>query len=106
MKIKTKIKKWDLTKLKTFTHQREPYVFICVQLFTASWTTAHQAPLPMEFSRHEYLSGVPFPTRGGLSNPGTETESFTSPALAGRFFTTNVTWEAHKKTIAKMKRKS
>ena len=59
----------------------------------------------MEFSRHKYLSGVPFPTQGDLSSPETKTESLTSPALAGRFFTTNVTWEAHKKTIAKMKRK-
>ena len=29
-------------------------------------TVAHQAPLPMGFSRQEYWSGVPFPTPGDL----------------------------------------
>ena len=31
---------------------------------------AHQAPLSMEFSRHEYWSGVPFPTPGDLPDLG------------------------------------
>ena len=31
-----------------------------------------QAPLSMEFSRQEYQSGLPFPSPGGLPNPGTE----------------------------------
>ena len=43
------------------------------------WTVAHQAPLPMEFSRQEYWSGLPFPSPGNLSDPGIEPES---PALA------------------------
>ena len=30
----------------------------------------HQAPLSMEFSRHKYWSGLPFPPPGDLSNPG------------------------------------
>ena len=34
----------------------------CVQLFTTPWTAAHQAPLPMGFSRQEYWSGVPLPS--------------------------------------------
>ena len=29
---------------------------------------AHQAPLPMEFSRQEYWSGFPFPSPGKLDN--------------------------------------
>ena len=33
----------------------------CVWLFGAPWTVAHQAPLPMEFSKQEYWSGVPLP---------------------------------------------
>ena len=33
-----------------------------VWLFTTPWTTAHQAPLPMGFSRQEYWSGVPLPS--------------------------------------------
>ena len=28
-----------------------------VQLFATLWTIAHQAPLPMKFSRQEYWSG-------------------------------------------------
>ena len=30
---------------------------------------AYQAPLPMEFSRQEYWSGLPFPTPRDLPNP-------------------------------------
>ena len=33
-----------------------------VQLFVTPWTVAYQAPPPMGFSRHEYWSGVPFPS--------------------------------------------
>ena len=39
----------------------------------------------MEFSRQEYWSGLPFPSPGDLPEPGME---LTSPALAGKFFTT------------------
>ena len=39
----------------------------------------------MEFSRQEYWSRLPFPSPGDLSDPGIEP---VSPALAGRFFTT------------------
>ena len=35
--------------------------------------------------RQEYWSGLPFPSPGDLPDPVTEP---TSPALAGRFFTT------------------
>ena len=52
------------------------------------WTIAHQAPLPMGFSRQEYWSGLPCPPPGDLANPGIEPEYLTSLALAGRFFTT------------------
>ena len=34
----------------------------CVRLLVTSWTAAHQAPLSMGFSRHEYRSGVPSPS--------------------------------------------
>ena len=53
-----------------------------------------QSPLPMEFSRQEYQSEVPFPTPGDLPDPGIEPQSLVSPGLAGRFFTTSATWEA------------
>ena len=44
-----------------------------------------QALLRMEISRQEYWSGLPFPTPGDSPDPGIQP---TSPALAGRFFTT------------------
>ena len=34
------------------------------------WTVASQAPLSMEFPRQEYWSGLPFPSPGGLLDPG------------------------------------
>ena len=39
----------------------------------------------MEFPRQAYWSRLPFPSLGDLPDPGIEP---TSPALAGRFFTT------------------
>ena len=54
----------------------------------------HQAPLSMGFCMQEYWSGLLCPHAGDLPNPGTEPESFMSPALAGGFFTTGTTWEA------------
>ena len=55
-------------------------------------TVAHQAPLSMGFSRQEYWNGLPFSSIGNLPDPGIEPTSFMSPALAGGFFTTRVTW--------------
>ena len=49
----------------------------------------------MEVSRQEYWEGLPFPTLGDLPNPAIENESLGPPALAGGFFTTGATWEAH-----------
>ena len=46
---------------------------------------------PWGFSRQEYWSGLQFPSPGDLPNPGIEPQSLTSPALAGRFFTTSAT---------------
>ena len=59
------------------------------------WTVARLAPLSMGFSRHEYWSRLPFPSPGDIPDPGIEPASLISPALAGRFFTTSATWEAH-----------
>ena len=41
----------------------------------------------------EYWSGWPCPPPGDLPNTGIEPVSFTSPALADRFFTTLATWK-------------
>ena len=47
----------------------------------------HQASLSMGFPREEYWSGLPFPFPGDLPHPGIEP---TSPALADRFLTTEL----------------
>ena len=44
---------------------------------------AHQAPLSMGCSRQELWSGLPVPPPGDLPNPGIESASLMSPALAG-----------------------
>ena len=65
------------------------------------WTVAHQARLPMELSRQESWSGVPFPTPGDLPNPGLKSESLAlkETSLPGEFFTTSATWEAHSRSL-------
>ena len=69
--------------------------FSHVQLFATLWTVTCQAPLSTGFSKQEYWSGLPCPPPpGDLPDPGIEPASLTSPELAGRFFTTNATWEA------------
>ena len=68
--------------------------FTRVWLFVTLWTVAHQASLSLGFPRQEYQSGLPCRPVGDLPNPGIKPTSLTSPALAGRFFTTGATWEA------------
>ena len=70
--------------------------FSQVCLFVTLWIVAHQTPLTMGFSRQEYWSGLPRPPLGDLPDPGIEPRSPESPALAGGFFTTSVTWETLK----------
>ena len=65
-----------------------------VQLCATLWTVAHQAPLSMGFSGQECWSGSPCPPPGNLPDPGIETVSLTSPALAGGCFATSTAWEA------------
>ena len=69
--------------------------FSRVQLSATLGTVAHHAPLSMGFSRPEYRNGLPGPPSGDLPNPGIQTTSLMSPALAGRFFTVSASWEAH-----------
>ena len=69
--------------------------FSCVWLFTTLWTVAQQAPLSMGFSRQKYSSGLPCPPPVDLPDAGIEPVSLMSLALAGGFFTTSTTWEAH-----------
>ena len=53
-----------------------------VRLFGTPRTVAHQASPSMEFSRHEYRSGLPFPSSGDLPDPGIEPRSPTLQADA------------------------
>ena len=62
-------------------------------LFMTLWTVARQALPSVGFSREEYWNGLPCPLPWDLPSPGTEPASLTSPALAGKFFTTTATWE-------------
>ena len=74
--------------------------FSHVQLFATPWTTAHQAPLSLGFSRPEYWSGLPHPPPGDLPDPGIKPVSLMSPALAARLFTTSATWQTPRKTCS------
>ena len=49
-----------------------------IRLFGTPWIVAHQAPLPMEFPRQEYYSGLSFPPLADLPDPGIKPGS---PAL-------------------------
>ena len=51
--------KWKV-KVKSLSH---------VWLLATPWTTAHQAPLSMGFSRQEYCSGVPLHFTRNVINP-------------------------------------
>ena len=59
-------------------------------------TAARRAPLSMGVSRQEHWSGLTCPPPGDLPDPGVKPTVFTSPALAGGFFTTGATGEAQK----------
>ena len=62
-------------------------------------TVALQAPLSMGFSRREYWSGLPIPPPGDLPHPEIKPTSPTSPALAGRFFTTEPPGKPNLETV-------
>ena len=77
------------------THECMLSHFSHVPLSVTLWSAAHQAPQSIEFSRQGYWSGSPCPPPRDLPGPGVEPTSLLSPALAGTFFTTSATWEAH-----------
>ena len=74
----------DYAMLSCFSH---------VLLFATPWIVAHQAPLPMGFSRQEYWSGLPFPPPRDFLTQGLNPSLLMSPALSGGFLTTSATWE-------------
>ena len=89
--------KVDMIEWLTYTHiptyYFSPISWFCCScmlsrawLFVTIWIVALQA-LSVELSSQEYWSGLPFPTPGDHPDPGIESTSLVSPALAGRFFT-------------------
>ena len=63
------------------------------QLSATQWTATCQAPLSAGFSRQEYWSESPCPPPGIFPTQELKPKSLTSPALAGGFFTTSISWE-------------
>ena len=59
------------------------------------WTIARQASLSMGFSRQELLEWVAMPPSRGSSWLRDRTGIFCVSRVAGEFFTTSATWEAH-----------
>ena len=53
--------------LKRVTHTQKSLSH--VRLFATPWIVAYQAPRSMGFSRHEYWSGLPFPSPLGDGIP-------------------------------------
>ena len=69
-------------KAATFVSAHHVGVLRQVGFFLASWTGAHQAPLPMGLPRQKSHSGLPFPSPGDLLHPGTEPASPVAPVPA------------------------
>ena len=59
-------------------------------------TAAHQPPLSMEFSRQEYLSGLPFPSPEDLPNSGSNLKLLCLLHWQADFYHC-ATWEAYEK---------
>ena len=86
-------------KSKTNNINKIRYLFVCmlscfsrIWLFATLWTVAGQIPVSMGFFKQGYRIRLPFPSPGDLPNPGIDSTSLVSPALAGRFFTTNTSF--------------
>ena len=93
-----RIQRWAgavVSKICCKWHRLLPHVVVivvvqsisCVRLLYNPMDSSPQATLSMSmgFPRKEYQSGLPLPFIGDLPDPGIEPKS---PALAGRFFTT------------------
>ena len=81
---------WCLCRGCSATFFMHAKLFSCVQFFVTLWTVACQAPSSMGFSRQDWERELPW----NPSDPGIESTSLTSPALADRFFTISAAWEA------------
>ena len=87
--------------------KRQGHMYVCMHAKSLQscptlcdlWTTAHQSPLSMGFSRQEYWSGWLCPPPGDLPNPKMEPKSLMSPALQADSLST----ELSGKQIGKIK---
>ena len=70
------VRVWLLCNLPVLV--RVLHRFSHVWIFVTTWTVAHQAPLSMGFSKHEYWSGFPCPPPEDIPHPGIKGAS---PAL-------------------------
>ena len=70
------------------------YVLSHIWFFATPWTTAHQAPLSMEFSSNNTGAGCHFLFQRDLPDPEIEPLSLGSPALAGGLLISWATREA------------
>ena len=80
--------------------------FSHVQLFVTPWTVAHQSPLPVEFSRQEYWSGLPLPSPEDLPDSGIECRSLalqvdSLPSQPPGKYLDTVKWKELKTTLKK-----
>ena len=82
------------TNLNVYTHMFIEALFIVLKTLKQP-LMERSVPLPMEFSRQEHWAWVPFPSPGDLLDPGIEPASLVPPAVAGGFFTTSTSGEAH-----------
>ena len=64
------------------------------RLYATPWTVVCQTSLPIGFSRQEYWNGLLCLPPGDLPDPGIESMSLMSAALARRFVATSASWEA------------
>ena len=64
------------------------------QLSANPRSVAHQAPLPMVFSRQESWGGLSCPPPVDLPIPRVKSMFLTFSALAGRFYTSSTSWKA------------
>ena len=72
---------------------QESFSLLYYQMAMCACSVAsNSATFSMEFSRQGYWNGLPFLPPGNFPDPGIESVSLPSPALAGRFFTTVPPW--------------
>ena len=92
----------DFKAMGTFLGEGTWFYFQCAVLdhsvvsnSVTPWTVACQSPLFMGILQARILEWVAMPSSRGSSQPRDQPVSLMSPALAGEFFTTSASWEAH-----------